>query len=65
MQIFGVTLILLAASLPSLKGFYLPTVYTIVFAFALFSGIHYIFFVSRLMGEGRRALVRPDPERPE
>lgn len=59
-QIFGVTLILLAASFPWLKGFYLPTVYTIVFAFAIFSGIHYIFFVARLMGEGKRA-----PERPE
>jgi cardiolipin synthase len=59
-QICGVTLILLAASFPSLKGFYLPTVYTIVFAFALFSGIHYIFFVSRLMNEDRRVPDRPE-----
>ncbi|MEO6391237.1 MAG: CDP-alcohol phosphatidyltransferase family protein [Pyrinomonadaceae bacterium] len=53
-QIFGVTFILVAASFPALKGFYLPTVYTIVFAFALFSGIHYVFFVSRLMNEDKR-----------
>jgi cardiolipin synthase len=50
-QISAVFLILLAATLPSLKGFYLPTVYLIVSAFAVFSGIHYIFFVSKLMGE--------------
>jgi cardiolipin synthase len=53
-QIFGVMLILIAASFPVLKGFYLPTVYTIVFAFALFSGAHYVFFVSRLMNEDKR-----------
>lgn len=48
-QVGGVMLILIAAVLPSLRGFYLPTVYTIVTAFAVFSGIHYIFFVARLM----------------
>jgi cardiolipin synthase len=50
-QITAVFLILLAATFPSMKGFYLPTVYLIVSAFAVFSGIHYIFFVSKLMSE--------------
>ncbi len=50
-QILAVGFILLAAILPSLRGFYLPTVYTVTFAFALFSGIHYIFHVARLMKE--------------
>ena len=48
-QIFAVGLILIAAIFPSLQSFYLPTIYTIVFAFALLSGIHYIYFVNRLM----------------
>jgi cardiolipin synthase len=48
-QVVGVILILVAAVFPSLRGFYLPTVYTTVVAFAVFSGIHYIFFVARLM----------------
>ncbi len=50
-QVFGVGLILLAAVIPSLQSFYLPTVYTTVTAIAVFSGIHYVFFVARLMKE--------------
>lgn len=50
-QVVGVILILVAAVWPSLRGFYLPTVYTVVAAFAVFSGIHYIFHVARLMRE--------------
>ena len=50
-QVVGVILILVAAVCPYLRGFYLPTVYTIVAAFAVFSGIHYIFHVARLMRE--------------
>lgn len=50
-QIFGVSLILIAAVFPSLRGFYLPTVYTTVVAFAVFSGVQYIFHVARLMKE--------------
>jgi len=50
-QIFAVGLVLIAAIFPSLGGFYLPTVYTTVFAFALFSGVHYIFYVAKLMNE--------------
>jgi cardiolipin synthase len=50
-QIFAVGLILLATAFPELKGFYLPLVYYIVFIFAAISGIHYIFFVTRLMNQ--------------
>ena len=50
-QVVGVILILVAAVFPSLNGFYLPTVYTTVVAFAVFSGFHYIFHVARLMRE--------------
>ena len=51
-QIFAVCFILTAINLPQLSG-YLPTVYTTVFAFAVISGIHYIFFVAQLMNEER------------
>jgi cardiolipin synthase len=54
-QIFAVGLILIDANFPSLRGFYLPTVYTTTFAFALFSGIHYIFYVARLMKEEEKS----------
>lgn len=50
-QVAAVMLILIAAVFPELRGFYLPTVYTTVAAFAVLSGIHYIFFVARLMRE--------------
>lgn len=50
-QVVGVILILVAAVFPQLRGFYLPTVYTTVAAFAVFSGVHYIFHVARLMRE--------------
>lgn len=50
-QIFAVGLVLIAAIFPQLRGFYLPTVYTTVFAFALFSGLHYIYHVARLMNQ--------------
>lgn len=48
-QVFAVGLILIAAVFPQLRSFYLPTVYTTVFALAIFSGVHYIFHVGRLM----------------
>lgn len=50
-QVIGVMLILIAAVFPELRGFYLPTVYTSVAAIAIFSGIHYIFHVAKLMRE--------------
>jgi cardiolipin synthase len=52
-QILAIAAILIAASYPSLSG-YLPTVYTTVFGFTVFSGVHYIFFASRLLNEDRR-----------
>lgn len=53
-QVSAVLLILIAAVFPSLRGFYLPTVYTTTVAFAVFSGIHYVFFVGRLMRDDDR-----------
>ena len=49
-QVSAVGLILLAAIFPVLN-IYLPTVYTSVVAVAVFSGVHYIFHVARLMNE--------------
>ena len=51
-QITAIIFILSAARLPPLRGF-LPTVYTTVFALSLFSGIHYGFWVSRLLSGDR------------
>lgn len=48
-QVAGVIMIMIAAVFPELRGFYLPTVYTTVAAFAVFSGVHYIFHVAKLM----------------
>jgi cardiolipin synthase (CMP-forming) len=53
-QIVAIALILFAASFPYGTGYYLPTVYTIVFAFAFLSGLHYVFFASKLLNEDRR-----------
>jgi cardiolipin synthase len=52
-QILAIAAILIAVSYPPLSG-YLPTVYTTVFGFAVLSGVHYIFFASRLVNEERR-----------
>jgi len=52
-QIVIVAAVILAAQIRIGAGYYLPTLYTSVFALALLSGIHYIFFVSRLLNEGR------------
>ncbi len=53
-QIFAIGIVMFAASIPYGTGYYLPTVYAVVFLFAVLSGGHYVFFVSRLMGEDRR-----------
>jgi cardiolipin synthase len=53
-QIVAIAAIIFAASVPYGTGYYLPTIYTIVFAFAVLSGAHYVFFVSRLVNEDRR-----------
>ncbi|MGB8509497.1 MAG: CDP-alcohol phosphatidyltransferase family protein, partial [Pyrinomonadaceae bacterium] len=51
-QIGAIFLILVAARFPPMRG-YLPTVYTIVFGFALISGVHYVFWASKLLNEDR------------
>jgi cardiolipin synthase len=53
-QIGAIAAIIFAASVPYGTGYYLPTIYTTVFAFAVLSGAHYVFFVSRLVNEDRR-----------
>lgn len=53
-QIFAIATIIFAASYPYGTGYYLPTLYAVVFGLAVFSGAHYVFFVSRLMAEERR-----------
>lgn len=54
-QVCGVILILIAAVFPTLNGVYLPTVYVTVVAFAVFSGVHYIFHVARLMKDEEKS----------
>jgi cardiolipin synthase len=53
-QIVAIGVIILAASVPYGTGYYLPTLYTTVFALALLSGAHYVFFVSKLLNEDRK-----------
>ncbi len=53
-QIVAIAAIIFAASVPFGTGYYLPTIYTTVFVFAVLSGAHYVFFVSKLLNEDRR-----------
>ena len=53
-QISAIGIIMFAASVPYGTGYYLPTLYATVFGFAILSGAHYVFFVSRLVNEDRR-----------
>jgi phosphatidylglycerophosphate synthase len=53
-QILAIAAIVFAASFPFETGYYLPTIYIIVFALAVLSGVHYIFFASNLLNEDRR-----------
>jgi cardiolipin synthase (CMP-forming) len=53
-QIIGIAAIMFAASVPYYTGYYLPTVYVAVFTLAVLSGVHYIFFASKLMNEDRK-----------
>jgi cardiolipin synthase len=52
-QIIAVTAVIVAAQTRVGAGYYLPTLYASVFTLALASGVHYIFFVSRLMNQDR------------
>ncbi len=51
-QLGAIVYILVAARFAPLQG-YLPTIYTTVFASALISGVHYVFWTGRIFGEGR------------
>jgi cardiolipin synthase len=53
-QIGAIAAIMFAASVPYYTGYYLPTVYATVFTLAILSGLHYIFFASKLLNEDRR-----------
>jgi cardiolipin synthase len=53
-QIVAIAAIMFAASVPYYTGYYLPTIYATVFTFAVLSGVHYIFFASKLLNEDRR-----------
>lgn len=53
-QIVAIGIIMFAASVPYGTGYYLPTLYATVFVFAVLSGAHYVFFVSKLLNEDRR-----------
>lgn len=50
-QVIAVMLILFATVFPANNGLFLPTTYVVVSAFAVISGIHYIFHVAKLMRE--------------
>ncbi len=52
-QIAAITIILIAAQFPVLRGHLLPTTYTTVFLCALVSGVHYVFWANRIMNEDR------------
>ncbi len=54
-QIVSIGAIIFAARFPYGTGWYLPTIYTTVFAFSVLSGAHYVFFVSKLVNEDRRS----------
>src|SRR5215210_173246 len=58
-QISGIVAIMFAASVPYYTGYYLPTVYAAVFGLATLSGLHYIFFASKLLNEDRRPPTTP------
>ena len=53
-QIIAIAAIMFAASVPYGTGYYLPTIYTTVFTFAVLSGVHYVFFVTKLLNEDKR-----------
>ena len=58
-QIVGIAAIMFAASVPYYHGYYLPSVYAAVFGLAILSGLHYVFFASKLMNEDRKQGSEP------
>jgi cardiolipin synthase (CMP-forming) len=61
-QIVAIAIIIFAASFPYGTGYYLPTLYVVVFTFAVLSGSHYVFFASKLLNEDRRNQPPTPPE---
>lgn len=61
-QIIAVAIIMLAASFPYGTGYYLPTLYVIVFTLTVLSGAHYVFFASKLMNEERQQSPQIPPK---
>ena len=59
-QIGGIAAIMFAPSIPHYTGYYLPSVYAGVFMLAILSGLHYIFFASKLMNEDRKQPPAPE-----
>lgn len=53
-QISAIGIILIATIFPYGSGYYLPTIYTLVTALAVISGVHYIFHVAKLMNEEKK-----------
>ncbi|MEK6281460.1 MAG: CDP-alcohol phosphatidyltransferase family protein [Acidobacteriota bacterium] len=53
-QIGAIAAIMFAPIVPNYTGYYLPSVYAIVFIFTILSGLHYVFFISRLMNEDKK-----------
>jgi cardiolipin synthase len=54
-QVTAIGLVLIAAAFPGINGVYLPVVYAVVAAFAFISGVHYIFFVAKLVNQEAKA----------
>ncbi len=50
-QILAIGIILFAAVFPAYSGYYLPTTYFLVTLLAVTSGVHYIYYVAKLMNE--------------
>lgn len=61
-QIIAVGIIMLAASIPYGTGYYLPTLYVLVFTLTILSGGHYIFFASKLLNEERQQPAQTPPQ---
>ena len=59
-QICAIILVLIAAHVPSVSGYLLPTVYAIVFLLAIASGVHYVFHASRLLNEKTERKIGAD-----
>ena len=61
-QIIAVGIIMLAASIPYGTGYYLPTLYVLVFTLTILSGAHYVFFISKLLNEERQQSAQTPPQ---